>query len=318
MLHHNHHHHHYYHQPSRLFFLLSFTPIQHLASSIQLSRFFKTLTVPFVLEPVRFSIHPTKPPKATRLGGTINLPARLLQKSRVRPHVYESNTISAFQILLLNSTDPWALTIFTLTEILSFSHHSCSSAPLHGSMNHFGQKRARQEYEDDLSAASEHHPQHFAGNTNGFATHQSTYDHQQMPFSSAGDVVAAGAGIFVPQFVVSSAEGTLGLATHRSSLPLVYTQASPQSTMLVNGFHSLSHGLSPVSGLHDQNHMKHQNPTADSQDQGYFHGQTEPRMTSFQGFPNLASYEDTENRYAGDSILSIALLATLEMHVRSC
>ncbi|KAI9877758.1 MAG: hypothetical protein M1830_002923 [Pleopsidium flavum] len=160
-------------------------------------------------------------------------------------------------------------------------------------MNPFGQKRQRHEYENDVAGTSEH-PQHFAGNTNGFTTHQTTFEHQSMPFSSAGEVVAAGAGIFVPQFVVSSAEGSLGLATHRSSLPIVYTQGPPQSAMLLNGLQSFSRA---APGLLEHIQTKQQSSGRVSQDLGYLQGQPEPRMSPLPGFPSLTSYEDTENRY---------------------
>lgn len=238
--------------------------------------------MPFVLEPFAFQfVRGPKGQSAALVERVESTPTHEVLSPR--PFKYSS----IFRLIVVKDNR-------YIDRIQSFQN--TPAGRLHGSMNPFGQKRPRHEYENDLAGPSEH-PQHFAGNTNGFTTHPTTFEHQSIPFSSAGEVVAAGAGIFVPQFVVSSAEGSLGLATHRSSLPIVYTQGPPQSAMLLNGIHPLPHGLRAVHGLHEQIQTKQQSSDGEIQDLGYLQGQAEPRMSPLPGFPSLMSYEDTENRY---------------------
>ena len=170
-------------------------------------------------------------------------------------------------------------------------------------MNPYGQKRPRLEYENDLCGTSEH-SQHFTGTVNGFTTHPASFEHQSIPFTSAGgEVISTGSGVFVPQFVVSSAEASLGLAAHQSSAPIVYTQAPSQPGMVLNGIHSLPQGMRPVPGVLERIQTKQPNPNGDIQELSYLRGHVEPMVPPTPvGFPSLLSYEDTENRYVNDTV----------------
>lgn len=176
-------------------------------------------------------------------------------------------------------------------------------------MNSYGQKRQRLEYGNDLSGQTEHSQHYTTANLNGFTTHAHppTFDHQALPYSSAGEeVVSAGTGaVFVPQFVVSSAERSLGLATHRSSMPIVYAQAASQPAMLLNGLHSHSQGMRPISRVLEHIQTKQRRCNGESSEPRYFRGHGEDMMTSLPGFPTSLSYEDTENRSVKASYISI-------------
>ncbi len=167
-------------------------------------------------------------------------------------------------------------------------------------MSSYALKRQRLDCHNDLSGTNEH-SQQFTGAMNGYAAHQATYEHHSNPFSSAGgDVVSAGQGVFVPQFVVSSAEGSMGLTTHRSSMPIVYTQAPSQSAMVLNSIHSIPQGLRPLPGVLEHIQTKQQASNGGMHDSGYHRGHGEPVLlmnSQLTGFPTAVSYEDTENRY---------------------
>jgi hypothetical protein len=181
-------------------------------------------------------------------------------------------------------------------------------------MNSYGQKRQRLGYEHDLSGTTERSQQYGGNVNNPFTTHghPGTFEHQAIPYSSAEEeVVSAGSGaVFVPQFVVSSAEGSLGLATHHSSMPIVYTQASPQPAILLNGLHSHPQGMRPFSRVLEHIQTKQRTCNGEGSEPGYFRGQGEPMMTPLPGFPSLLSYEETENRYVSDLFFSPAFQDT--------
>jgi len=268
---------------------------------------------------VRFSIRPSFPSKgigrffltSTTLPTYSYPPAVYRYQSRIHPQIYEDcfqTSKHSSIIQLIDSRE----SIFTLTKVHRFQNTPV--ARLHASMNSYGQKRQRLEYGNDLSGTTEH-SQHYVGNVNGFTTthaHPATFEHQAIPYSSAGEeVVSAGAGaVFVPQFVVSSAEGSLGLATHQSSMPIVYTQASPQPAILLNGLHSHPQGMRPISRVLERIQTKQRNFNGETSEPGYFRGHGEPVMTPLPGFPSLLSYEDTENRYVTKSFLSMAFQNT--------
>jgi hypothetical protein len=152
-------------------------------------------------------------------------PAVYRYQSRVHPQIYEDcfqTSKHSSIIQLIDSRE----SISTLTKVHRFQNTPV--ARLHASMNSMG--RNVNGWSTGMTSGTTEHSNitpAMSMASRRRMQYPATFEHQAIPYSSAGEeVVSAGAGAVFCRNSSSAPPRVAGLASHQSSMPIVYTKLS--------------------------------------------------------------------------------------------